>query len=119
MHPTRPPVNPFRRPAYPVPVRACPTCGRIDRTRWVQSLHASAPSDARFAPPHAPRHYRSIVPATLLGAWVTVIALAWMVSHLVDRAAWAFVAGLAVLLLLITACFGLAWWRFLRKDVVS
>ena len=45
---------------------------------------------------------------------MTVIALAWMVSHLVDRAAWAFVAGLAILLFLITAYFGLAWWRDAR-----
>ncbi len=83
MHPGGPPVN-LSLPAYPVLVRACPACGRIDRTRWVQSLHASDPADARFAPPHVPRHYSSIVPATLLGAWVTVVALAWMVSHL-DR----------------------------------
>ena len=95
-------------------VRACPACGRIDRTRWLHSLHRSDPTDARFAPPHVPRHYSSIIPAILLGAWVTVVALAWMVSHLVDPAAWAFVAGLAAILLLVTACFGLAWWRDAR-----
>jgi hypothetical protein len=96
-------------------MRACPACGRVDRTRWVQSLHASDPADARFAPPHVPRHYSAIVPATLLGAWVTLLCLAWMVSHLRDPAAWAFVAGLGALLLLVSARLGLAWWRDARQ----
>ena len=96
-------------------MRACPSCDRVEGTRWLQSLHAAEPTDPRFAPPRVPRHYSSIVPAVLVGAWVTVAALAWLVSHLADPAAWLLCAGLALLVLLASAGFGLAWWRDARR----
>jgi hypothetical protein len=96
-------------------VDPCPACGRVEGTRWVRGLHAGDPADPRFAPPRAPRHASAIVPSVLVGAWVTVAALAWLVAHLRDAAAWALVGCLALGVLAATARLGRAWWRDARR----